>query len=710
MPQPARSASVAGGPAQRTGVGERALAGGLALLAAWLACVSPVETTRSDAALTLVAAQAVVEHGSLALDPYRDDPRCAYELERDYRVRPHGGSLYFFAPGAQLLAVPFVWAGRLGGLDMLRPADEAWLQNLASALLIALDGLLLWSLLRCLCGPAPALAVSAVVLLGSPLSSTLATALWAAGFAVPLLLLALHVVVRVDEGRWPRPALVVALALVALAWSCRPAAACLLAGLLAWGWPARRPSRRTLGLAGLVAIGLAVLGALALPHLPHYLSPAKLRPQTPLLVGLHGTLLSPSRGLLVFCPFVLPVVAAALRTRLWRAPLARLAAAWLATQVLLLSIKGNWWGGNSYGPRLLTEAVPAVALMAALAWQALSPPRRAWAASFLALGALAVAVNSGQGLWNPAVLAFNRGPDPRAGMELVLSWRYPQFLATAGSVRQRDLELQQRRLQPLRLEEPAGALTDRLVFVDFHPYESGWRRGGPRSSLRFRTAGLAPDGRYLLELRGSVLREQPVRLLLRGQPLDEASVPPPEPHAWRVPVSGEQLAGEVELTVLSPRAQRGGPDDERLLGFTFHGLRLLRARPRGDGRLTFAEDDAFLRGFADADGGGRWTRAREAALVLPVPAAGCPCRLEIDAQSLGPQTVEATSGGRLLASWAFDGGGLQTRAAELPALAPGQLLWLRLPGAHPTPADPRLLGLRFAELRALALSARAGAR
>ena len=91
MPQPARSGSVAGGPAQRTGVGERALAAGLALLAALLAYVSPVETTRSDAALTLVAAQALVEHGSLALDPYRGDPRCAYDLERDYRVRPHGG-------------------------------------------------------------------------------------------------------------------------------------------------------------------------------------------------------------------------------------------------------------------------------------------------------------------------------------------------------------------------------------------------------------------------------------------------------------------------------------------------------------------------------------------------------------------------------------------------------------------------------------------
>lgn len=702
MSQPGRSSSSDDGRAERAGHRERTLAALLALVAGLLAFVSPVQTTGSDPALTLVAAQAVIEHGRLALDAYRTDSRCTYDLEHDRRVRHHGASLYFYAPGAQLLAVPFVWAGRLAGLDMLRRADEAWLQNLASAILIALDGLLLWSLLRRLCGPAPALAVSAVLLLGSPLASTLATALWAAGFAVPLLLLALHVVVRADEGCRRHRGLLLALPLVALAYTCRPAAACLLPGLLAWAWRGR-PSRRSLLAAGLVALAALPVGALLLPHLPLYFSPAKLHPQTPLLHGLYGTLLSPSRGLFVYCPFALPVLAAAWPARLWRLPLARLAMAWLGTQVLLLSIKGNWWGGNSFGPRLLTEALPALGLAAALAWQALPPPRRGWATSFVGLGALAVAVNSGQGLWNPAVLAFNRGPDPKAAEQILLSWRYPQFLATATAVRQRDLELQEQRLRPLPLGEPAEAMTDLLVFVDFHPFESGWRRGGLRSSLRFRPSGLAPDGSYLLELRASVLRQQPVQLLLQGQPLEQATLTPPEPHAWRVPVAGSQLAGEVELTVLSPRAERGGPADERLLGFTFHGLRLLPLRASAGGRLGFADDAGFLFGFADADPDGRWTRAPEARLLLPRPAAPCPCRLELDARPLGPQAVEAWSAGRRLARWSFTGDGLETRAADLPELPPGAQLALRLPDARPAPGDPRRLGLHLSELRVVPL-------
>jgi hypothetical protein len=66
--------------------------------------------------------------------------------------------------------------------------------------------------------------------------------------------------------------------------------------------------------------------------------------------------------------------------------------------------------------------------------------------------------------------------------------------------------------------------------------------------------------------------------------------------------------------------------------------------------------------------------------------------------------VEARSGDRLLASWSFDGRSVETRAAELPVLAPGQRLSLRLPDAHSGAGEPRLLGPRFVELRASALS------
>jgi len=90
-----------------------------------------------------------------------------------------------------------------------------------------------------------------------------------------------------------------------------------------------------------------------------------------ILEGLAGNLISPSRGVLVFFPYLLflPLAAVLVRrdpsTRRW----------WL---VALLSVAGTlglasgydkWWGGQSVGPRLMTEAAPFLPLLLIPIWQ-----------------------------------------------------------------------------------------------------------------------------------------------------------------------------------------------------------------------------------------------------------------------------------------------------------------------------------------------------
>jgi hypothetical protein len=78
-----------------------------------------------------------------------------------------------------------------------------------------------------------------------------------------------------------------------------------------------------------------------------------------------GHLISPSRGLLVYVPSVLFI--AYLLTRYRRTlPLPRLAMLAIANVIGLIVIVtpfAHWWGGHSYGPRLLTDAVPWLALL-----------------------------------------------------------------------------------------------------------------------------------------------------------------------------------------------------------------------------------------------------------------------------------------------------------------------------------------------------------
>lgn len=680
-----------------------------ALLVAALVYVAPVSNGGSDAALQLVAAQALVEHGCLDLAVYRDDPRLAYDLEHDYRVVRSGAARRYYLVLPPILDAPFVWLAQRVGFDMLFPGDEQALQNLLSALVCGLAALLLFELCARLLEPWAALLVSAVATLGSPLVSTLGTALWPAGSALLLTLLALLLVAR--PGPRPGPGrLALAVLAMLLAYLCRPASAFAALGLIAAGLVALEGRSRRLALGALGLLLAMALGAAAWlgwrrlgTLLPIYYSPLKAWPNTPLGLGLPGTLFSPGRGLFVFCPFLLPIVLGALAAgrRLWREPLAWLAGTWIASQVLLTSVKSWWWGGNSYGPRLLLETVPAWALLACLVWRAESRPgaRRWLAASFLLLGLPSIAIHSGQGLWNPAVLAWNRGPSAQLDQALLFDWRFPQFLATHKSVAERDLMWQLERLEVLEPGQLCGADSRRLAYLGFHPLEGGWRPSAPDSALRFRPRGFAPDRRYLLELRASSASPQPWHLEIPSW-RSEAAVASPGPYCVRLALPGAVLLspGERELRLQAPAAAPAGPGDTRLLGPRFHSLRLL-PWPEWTGELRAEQDAFFAEGFGDAEGQGRWTVAPRAALHLPVLGpAGARLRLLLRGRGNGTQRVALEIDGRALGELRFEDAP-STQAVEFEAPAGPALLTLLLPDARALPADPRRLGLYVVSLR-----------
>jgi hypothetical protein len=81
--------------------------------------------------------------------------------------------------------------------------------------------------------------------------------------------------------------------------------------------------------------------------------------------GLLGILFSPSRGLLIYTPFVLFSFWGGIL--LWRdrtfAPLLRYMSLGVLSQVFLYGKYSVWWGGWSYGPRLLTDICPILCLM-----------------------------------------------------------------------------------------------------------------------------------------------------------------------------------------------------------------------------------------------------------------------------------------------------------------------------------------------------------
>ncbi len=136
------------------------------------------------------------------------------------------------------------------------------------------------------------------------------------------------------------------------------------------------------------------------------------RLDTPLLVGLHGLLLSPGRSLLLYAPLSIAGAIALWRGRREDRSTAVYFSLHVLLFLLLIAMMHQWDGGESYGPRYLVPILPFVTLPVAR-WLRPGAGRRARAA-VLAVGVAGIAVQIPGVLvdFNKAQLAFARSrPD-----------------------------------------------------------------------------------------------------------------------------------------------------------------------------------------------------------------------------------------------------------------------------------------------------------
>ena len=112
-----------------------------------------------------------------------------------------------------------------------------------------------------------------------------------------------------------------------------------------------------------MAVNLAVYHQ---PLSPYYTGGQSFDVSRTMAVALAGNLVSPARGLFIFCPLVVLSVAGVVVR--WRA--GELTAFWKALAVIpilhwiVVSAFKHWWGGDSYGPRFFTDLMPIFAVLA----------------------------------------------------------------------------------------------------------------------------------------------------------------------------------------------------------------------------------------------------------------------------------------------------------------------------------------------------------
>ncbi len=401
----------------------------------------------SDPRLNLTTAQALVEHGHVYLDDYRETGIHGYSYEwylaRGEMVQANGHYYDYFPLGTAVLSAPAVYIAHALGQDMTGP-DNLALQRLLSSLTVAATFLALCALARTKLGWGASLLMSFVFTMGSSLLSSMGSALWSLNYCTLAITLALLLIARRHK---PDRDIVRYLALGGLlfiAYLTRASAASFVGVTLVYlaltnrrAFALTAASSATL-LCLFVAWSLRAYGT----WLPPYYMPVRISSgaSSPFYVGFLGHLFSPSRGLFVFSPFLLLTAVAYIvySKRLLMDRESIYVISWILLHIAISSQSVVWWGGWSFGPRLLTETIPGWLLITATAWNRVSPlltrvSQVITMGTFLLLGALAALIHGVQGLYNPLIHEWNAlvNPVPVAeyeGLGDLFKWQYSQLL------------------------------------------------------------------------------------------------------------------------------------------------------------------------------------------------------------------------------------------------------------------------------------------
>ena len=587
------------GPRVGRGAIQAAAASIVAIISALVAFAGEVSYADSDARGTLLTAQAILEHRTFALDSYPDVPS-------DHRIIRIGArDFYAYPPGTPIAVLPAVAVARLAGFDMARWQDDYAVQHVLAAISVGVSAFLMTMLaLRWVAWPLAAM-LAAVFVSGTPMMSTMGTALWSSNLSVVLALGALLLMARCGGGR-PDPLRAGAIgAMLGFAFWCRPPA--FVIGGLAILWIVARavqvPSvERRPALASTLALASAVIASPILlmamsrvtygTWLPDYYAGARVAASERFGTAVAAHLISPSRGLLIFAPIAaLAAVAACLRPRrVLGAPLVPLAVTWLALHLVVVSRFPHWWGGYSYGSRLMVDVLPAVFVLIGAAAAAVQERSRLWRATGLVALVLAAAsgiwINSVQGLFNPATKAWNAWPNIDLFPGYAFDWRAPQFLASDAQLDERMRRHEQWIRPALDANVHYPPASPRLELRGWSLVEPGEGSSPARAaertaSVRFLIGEptLRATDRLMLTLGVAAARPTTGEVWFNGGRVAELTVrPEPEYHVIAIPRSLVRTMeyDVLDANVLEWRATSGGGE----AGFELRSLRVHAGRRR----------------------------------------------------------------------------------------------------------------------------------
>lgn len=560
----------------------------LAAAAFCLSVYSPVSYTRADPSGTLLTAQSLLQNGSLKLDAYKPWIPPSYRF-----VEVHSHTYYVYPVGTPLFTAPIVWAAGLTGNIYLpfTPADEA-LQNIISGLSVALCAMLMYFLAKAFLPALHSYTLAIAFTFGTSILSTMGTALWSTNFAMLFSLGALILIAYEAKGNLTGLNPYGLGLLLFSAYLCRPSEAVFVGIVFLYVLVYRRNIflRLAATVGGLMVV-FVVSSYLELHQiLPEYYRSSDFALSMKFFTAFYANLFSPSRGLLIFSPFLALILVgtAAYGKTLIKNPFFQLAGIWFLSHLFMVSAWKVWWGGQSYGPRLFTDCLPALLILLALIWKSVIETvalqgRRVWTGVFAVLVGVSVFIHSYQGMFNRWTDIWNDGGSAVS----FLDWRYPQFLASAQQLTDREVEFEKLNLQPYVPGARILADSSWAVFENFYspePLADGsvirWSKGMfPSIYLQLDSQhwNQSKDYRFLVKLGG--FEDIKVKFLFNGVEIGSTPLRSQGAEEFSMVLPGKSVKpgelNQLKLVVDFSNANLSRFDiksDSRMRGIQFFGL------------------------------------------------------------------------------------------------------------------------------------------
>lgn len=417
-----------------------------------------------DSQFSLLLGHHILRHGDVRLDAYLDrplDPRLLRHrpTARLYQITEVDGHRYYAFPlGSSVLSIPFIPVFNAFGVSSVRadggydPDGELAMQRRLASLLMAALASIFFLTARLVLSPSWSAVVALGGALGTQVWSTASRVLWSHTWSILLVGLVLLLLLARDRGYSAHINPVLLASLLAWMYLVRPVHSIAIVTIAAYMMWTGRDRKFLLYFAATGAVWLLLFIAYSYHYFGQMLPPYYLHrgllfgTALPILKGhvvrAAGHLLSPSRGVLVYLPIVVFVAYLLVRYRrtLPSVPLTVLGIVNVLALGVLVTGFRHWWGGHSYGPRLLTDAVPWLVLLGILGIAGMlragadgterpRSRRRVELAVGGALLVLCVAIHARGALswdtvlWNYFPIDVDRRP------QRLWDWRDPQMLA-----------------------------------------------------------------------------------------------------------------------------------------------------------------------------------------------------------------------------------------------------------------------------------------